>query len=195
MISDIPSPEIDRSDAMRNVIMFNMVSLDGFFAGPNQEIDWFVFDEDLERYIKATQMMKADTLLFGRVTYEGMAAYWPSAEGDLADFMNKVPKVVFSRTLDKAEWNNSRLVKDNVLEEVSRLKQQPGKDIFLYGSADFASTLIQHGLVDEYRLGVNPVVLRGGTALFKGSPARLNLKLLEARPLTSGVVILHYKPE
>jgi dihydrofolate reductase len=195
MISDIISPEIDRSDAMRNLIMFNMVSLDGFFAGPNQEIDWFVFDEDLERYIKETQMMKADTLLFGRVTYEGMAAYWPSAEGDLADFMNKVPKVVFSRTLDKAEWNNSSLVRDNVPEEVSRLKQQPGKDIFLYGSADFASTLMQHGLIDEYRLGVNPVVLGGGTPLFKGSPARLNLKLLEARPLTSGVVILHYKPE
>jgi dihydrofolate reductase len=171
MISDIPSPEIDRSDAMRNVIMFNMVSLDGFFAGPNQEIDWFVFDEDLERYIKETQMMKADTLLFGRVTYEGMATYWPSAEGDLADFMNKVPKVVFSRTLDKAEWNNSSLVRDNVPEEVSRLKQQPGKDIFLYGSADFASTLMQHGLIDEYRLGVNPVVLGGGTPLFKGSPA------------------------
>jgi dihydrofolate reductase len=180
---------------MRKVIMWNMVTLDGFFEGPNKgQIDWFLFDDELEKYIIDSQM-SADMLLFGRVTYEGMAAYWPSAEGQIADFMNSVPKVVFSRTLERADWNNTRLVKENVPEEVSQLKQQPDGDIFVFGSADFASTLMQHGLVDEYRFGINPVVLGGGTPFFKGSPHRLNLKLLEARTLKSGLVLLHYKPE
>jgi dihydrofolate reductase len=180
---------------MRKVIMWNMVTLEGFFEGPNKgQIDWFLFDDELEKYIIDTQK-SADTLLFGRVTYEGMAAYWPSAEGRIAGFMNKVPKVVFSRTLKRADWNNTRLVKENVPEEVSQLKQQPGGDIFLIGSANLASTLMQHGLIDEYRLGVNPVILGSGTPLFKGSPDKLSLKLLEARVLKSGLVILHYKPE
>jgi len=100
----------------------------------------------------------------------------------------------FSRTLETTEWNNSSLVKANVPEEVSKLKQQPGKDIFVFGSAKLASTLMHHGLIDEYRIGVNPVVLGGGTPLFKGRPDRLNLKPLEARLLESGVVILHYTP-
>ncbi len=180
---------------MRNVIMWNMVTLDGFFEGPDKgQIDWFLFDDELEQYIIDTQR-SADTLLFGRVTYEGMAAYWPSAEGRIADFMNSVPKVVFSRTLEKAAWNNTRLVKEHVPQEVAHLKQQPGGDIFVFGSANLAATLMEHGLVGEYRFGINPVVLGGGTPLFKGSPARLNLKLREARPLQSGLIILHYKPE
>jgi dihydrofolate reductase len=174
--------------------MWNMVTLDGFFEGPNKgQIDWFLFDDELEKYIIESQMA-ADTLLFGRVTYEGMAAYWPTAEGRIADFMNNVLKVVFSRTLQSAGWNNTRLVNEHVPEEVSHLKQQPGGDIFLFGSANLASTLMQHGLIDEYRLGVNPIVLGGGTPLFKGSPDRLNLKLLESRILKSGLVILHYRP-
>jgi dihydrofolate reductase len=179
---------------MRKVILWNMLSLDGFFEGPNKgQIDWFLFDDELEKYILDTQM-SADTLLFGRVTYEGMAAYWPSAEGQIADFMNSVPKVVFSRTLERAGWNNTRLVKENVPEEVSQLKQQPGGDIFIFGNAGLVSSLMQHALIDEYRLGINPVILGSGTPLFKGSPDKLNLKLLEARALKSGVVILHYKP-
>jgi len=108
--------------------------------------------------------------------------------------MNSVPTVVFSRTLEKAGWNNTTLVKENVPEEVSKLKQEAGRYIFVFGSADVASTLIEQGLVDEYRFGINPVVLGGGTPLFQRSSARLNLKLLEARPLKSGVVILRYKP-
>jgi len=178
---------------MRRVIMWDMVTVDGYFEGPNKNIDWFLFDDELEKYILETQM-SADTLLFGRVTYQLMADYWPSAEGQIADFMNAVPKVVFSRTLDKAEWNNTRLVKDNVPGEITKLKQQPGKDIFLFGSANFASTLMQHGLIDEYRLGVNPVVLGTGTPLFNGGRDKLDLRLLETRPLKSGVVILHYEP-
>jgi dihydrofolate reductase len=182
------------NEAMRNVIMWNMLTLDGRFEGPNQDLSWFVFDDDLEKYILDSQQT-ADMLLFGRVTYEGMAAYWASAEGVIADFMNAVPKVVFSRTLESADWNNTRLVKENVAEEVVTLKEQPGNDIFIFGSANFASTLMQHGLIDEYRLGINPVVLGSGTPFFKDSPHRRQMQLLEVKLLKSGVVILHYKPE
>src|SRR5690606_38616179 len=132
-------------------------------------IDWFLFEEEeLEPYILESQM-GAGTLLFGRVTYEGMASYWPSEEGPIAEFMNSVPKVVFSRTLDTADWNNTRLVKDNAAEEVRQLKEEDGGTIFVFGSADFTSTLIEHDLIDEYRLGINPLLLGRGTPFFKGS--------------------------
>jgi dihydrofolate reductase len=124
--------------------------------------------------------------VFGRRTYEGMAGYWPSAEGEIAELMNTVPKVVFSRTLEKALWKNTRLVKDDAAEEVAKLKQEPGKDLFIFGSADLSATLTRHGLIDEYRLGLTPVVLGGGNPLFKLSPQRLPLRLVEARPLRSG---------
>jgi len=123
-----------------------------------------------------------------------MSSYWPSATGEVADLMNNIPKVVFSRTLDKAEWNNTRLVKADAQNEVAQLKQQPGKDLFIFGSANLSSTLIQHGLIDEYRLGLTPLVLGGGNPLFKPSPQRLRMRLLEARPLKSGCVILRYEP-
>jgi dihydrofolate reductase len=180
---------------MQKVIMWNFITLEGFFEGPDKwQIDWFRYDNELEQYIIETQL-SADTLLFGRVTYEGMAAYWPTAQGPIADFMNRVPKVVFSRTLENAGWNNTRLVKENVPEEVSQLKQRAAGEIFLFGSAQIASTLIQHGLIDEYRLGINPVIIGGGTPLFKSSPNRLNLTLLETRIFKSGLVILHYQPD
>ena len=111
---------------MRNLIMWNMVTLDGFFEGPKSwDLDWheYVWGEELERF-SLEQSESADMLLFGRVTYEGMAAYWSSAEGEIAEFMNKVPKVVFSRTLERADWNNTRLVKAGAEEEVAKLKQQ-----------------------------------------------------------------------
>jgi len=182
---------------MRKLIMWNMVTLDGFFEGPKSwELDWhnYVWGDELEQ-LSLEQLKAADMLLFGRVTYQGMAEYWTSAEGEIADFMNKVPKVVFSRTLEKAEWNNTRLVKANAEEEVARLKQQPGKDMLIFGSANLSATLMQNGLIDEYRLGINPIVLGGGNPLFKPSPHRMKMKLLEARPLKSGCVILRYKPE
>jgi dihydrofolate reductase len=180
---------------MPKLILWDMISLDGFFEGPNKgDIDWFVFDDELEKYILETQS-DVGTLVFGRNTYEMMAAYWPSAEGRIADFMNSVPKVVFTTTLPEAAWNNSRLVRDNVSAEVSRLKQQPGGDIFCFGSADFASTLINDGLVDEYRIGINPILLGSGVPFFKGSDSRRKLKLVDTKALKSGLVILHYQPE
>jgi dihydrofolate reductase len=182
---------------MRKIIMWNMVTLDGFFEGPKSwEIDWHesVWGEELEQ-LSAEQLQSAGMLLFGRVTYQGMAAYWPSEKGEIADFMNNIPKIVFSRTLEKAEWNNTRLVSANAAEEVSKLKQQPGKDLFIFGSAKLSSTLMEHDLIDEYRLGVTPIVLGSGTPLFKTSPHPMKMKLVEARPLQSGCVILRYQPE
>jgi dihydrofolate reductase len=182
---------------LRKLVMWNVMTLDGFFEGRKSwEIDWhdYVWGEELERF-SIEQSKSIGMLLFGRVTYEGMAGYWSKEKGEIADFMNRVPKIVFSRTLIKADWNNTRLVKGKPEEEVARLKEQPGKDLYIFGSANLASTLTRHGLIDEYRLGLAPVVLGGGNPLFKESPERLKLKLVEARPLKTGGVILRYMPE
>ncbi|OLD43911.1 MAG: riboflavin biosynthesis protein RibD, partial [Armatimonadetes bacterium 13_1_40CM_3_65_7] len=121
--------------------MWNLITLDGFFEGPKSwDIDWHesVWGEDLEQ-LSLEQLRSADMLLFGRVTYEGMASYWPSQKGDIADFMNKIPKVVFSRTLKKADWSNTKLVRENAEKEVTRLKAQSGKTLFIFGSANLSS--------------------------------------------------------
>ena len=132
------------------------------------------------------------TLLFGRKTYEGMLGYWSTATGEVAEFMNSIPKVVFSNTLETAGWSNTRLVKGRAEEEVARLRQEHGKDLFIFGSANLIASLTRLSLIDEYRIGLNPLVLGGGTPMFKPSVERLRLKLLEARPMKSGVVILRY---
>jgi dihydrofolate reductase len=183
---------------MRKVILFDMATLDGFFAGPNGEIDWHRVDEEFNEFAIA-QLDSADGLLFGRVTYQGMASYWPTDmartnDPIVAGKMNTLPKIVFSRTLDKVEWNNTRLVKGNVEEEISKLKQQPGQDWLLFGSADLASTLTNLGLIDEYRIMVNPVVLGSGQPLFKGMKEKLNLKLTSAKTFRNGNVLLCYQP-
>src|SRR3972149_8701708 len=146
---------------MRRLIMWNLVTLDGFFEGPfSWEIDWhdYVWGEELEQF-SIEQSKSADMLLFGRVTYQGMADYWASQKGEIADFMNNIPKVVFSRTLEKAEWNNTRLVRENAAEEITKLKQQSGKDRVIFGSANLSSTLMPPRLIDEYRLVINPMTL------------------------------------
>jgi dihydrofolate reductase len=177
--------------------MWNLVTLDGFFEGRKSwELDWheYAWGPELEKFA-IEEGKSADMLLFGRVTYEGMYASWPSQKGKIADFMNNTPKVVFSRTLKVAKWNNTRLVRGNAEEEVARLKRQPGKDMLIFGSARLSSALMRRGLIDEYRLGLTPVILGGGTPLFKQSPERMRMKLIEARPLKSGCVILRYKPK
>jgi dihydrofolate reductase len=184
---------------MRKVFLFNMTTLDGFFEGTNQDISWHRVDDEFNEFA-IHQLREVDTLLFGRVTYQGMASYWPTefAINDdpvVAGLMNSLPKIVFSKTIDKAEWNNSRLVRENVVEEVSKLKQQAGKDIAIFGSSDLAVTLAQSGLIDEYRIIVNPVFLGSGTPLLKGIKEKLNLKLLNARVFKSGNILLYYAPE
>jgi dihydrofolate reductase len=184
---------------MRKVLFFMMVTLDGFFEGPNHTIDWHNVDEEFNMFANA-QLDSVGTLLFGRVTYELMAAYWPSpsaAKNDpvTAEKMNQTPKIVFSRTLNKATWQNTRLIKENIVEEISKLKAEPGKDMIIFGSSDLSVTLIQHGLIDEIRIMVNPIVLGKGTTLFNGIRERLNLRLQKAQTFHSGNVLLYYQPE
>ena len=184
---------------MRKVIMFNMVTLDGFFAGPNGEIDWHNVDAEFNDFAIA-QLDAADGLIFGRVTYQLMAEYWPTpaALNDdqiVAGKMNALPKIVFSRTLAKVEWSNTRLIKADAAAEIVKLKQQPGKDLFLFGSANLATTFTPLGLIDEYRIMVNPVVLGKGRPLFEDVKDRLHFKLVNTKTFRSGNVLLYYRPD
>jgi len=141
-------------------------------------------------------LRSVDTIVFGRVTYQHMAAYWPTAPRDeIADKMNNLPKIVFSRTLEKAEWTNSRLVKVDATEEITRLKHQPGKDLVILGSATLASSFLQAGLIDEYRVILNPVLIGSGNPLFKGIKQKLRLKLRKTKLLSSGTIVLYYQKE
>ncbi len=174
-----------------------MISVDGYFEGPNREIDWHNVDNEFNEYAIAT-LNSLDTLLFGRVTYQLMAGYWPSTEATkddpiVAAKMNSLAKVVFSKTLASVEWNNSRLVKDNFAQEVARLKNMPGKDMAIFGSSDLALNLIDAGLIDEFRIMVNPIILGKGKSLFQGMNHRLKLKLIESRQFNSGNVLLIYR--
>jgi dihydrofolate reductase len=180
---------------MRELVMWNLMTLDGFFEGRKSwEIDWheYVWGDELERF-SIEQSRSVGMLLFGRVTYEGMADYWTKAKGEIADFMNGIPKVVFSRTLDAAEWVHTRLIRERAREEVEDLKRQPGKDLYIFGSANLCASL--DGLIDEYRIALVPLVLGGGNPLFKPGAARTRMKLLDARPLGNGCVILRYRRE
>jgi len=178
---------------MRKVILHMMASLDGFIEGPNKELDWHAWDDEMEKYADDL-LSTVDAILLGRVAYELFADYWPSAKDSITPKMINLPKIVFSKTLEKVEWKNSRLVKENIAEEMSKMKQQPGKDLVLFGGAGIASTFIKLGLIDEYRIIVNPVVLGRGNPLFKGLKDKLNLKLLKTKTYSSGNVILYYQP-
>ena len=184
---------------MRKVIASPFTSLDGMMSGPQGEIEWNVpyFDEEMAAYVHE-QFEEMDTLLFGRVTYQWFAQYWPDqgvkdspAE---AERMNSIKKIVFSKTLEKAEWNNSRIIKNNITEEISRLKEQQGANLSIDGSPTLIHSFSKLGLIDEYRIRVHPVVLGRGVPLFQDQAEMMKLKLLEARPFRSGVVVLRYEP-
>lgn len=178
---------------MRKVIVSNVASLDGFFESRSKELDWVVTDAEFFDYAKGL-LRTVDTLLFGRATYLHMANYWPTAPVDeIAEKMNNLPKIVFSKTLQKAEWNNSRLVASNIEAEVSRLKGQPGKDMVIFGSAMLASSLLQWGLVDEYRVILQPVLLGSGSPLFRDITEKIRMKLISVRSFGSGVVLASYQ--
>ena len=186
---------------MGNVILLMHVSLDGFVARPDGALDWIQFDDQLADDVAALTAT-ADTALFGRVTYQMMEGYWPTAaespaatkhDIDHARWVNHAPKIVFSRTLEHVEWANSRIVRDHIPDEIARIKQQPGKNLLMIGSTATAQTLMNLGLIDEYRINVNPVVLGSGVPLFAGLQDPLKLRLVHAKSYTSGVVGLHYQ--
>lgn len=179
---------------MRKLIMWNIVTLDGFFEGVrNWDLPWHeqVWGEELRQF-SLEQLGSADMLVFGRVTYEGMAAHFTTAQDAIADYMNTLPKRVCSRTLQTAVWNNTTLVKDNVAAEIARLKQQGDGNMFVFGSANLSRTLMDERLFDEYRIGVAPVIHSRGRLLFGDGHNPLNLRLLESRALSNGCVILRY---
>ena len=183
---------------MRKLIFFNMITVDGFFEGPNREIDWHHVDDEFNEFA-IQQLDSVDMLLFGRLTYELMSSYWPTDaalkdDPVVADRMNSKAKLVFSKTLDKVNWNNTRLVKENMSDEILRIKKQPGKDLIIFGSSDLSVALAQAGLIDEYRLIVNPVLLGSGKTILQGLPSSLELKLLKSRTLRNGNVLLYYQP-
>ena len=182
---------------MRRLIVWNLMSLDGFFE---EERPWSldfhmsVWGDELEAF-SLEQGGEIGTLLFGRRTYEGMAAYWQgeAEPGAIADMMNGIEKAVATRTLARADWNNTRLLLGEASTHVAGLKRETGKDIFVFGSADLVATLLREGLVDEYRICLAPVVLGSGRPLFRAGDGRHDLALIDARPLRTGGVILRYR--
>lgn len=184
---------------MRKVIYSLSVSLDGFAETRERGIDWLIVDEELHTFFNA-QARETGADLYGRRMYELMAAYWPTADSDpsnpacvieFARIWKDMPKVVFSKTLEKVEWN-SRLVKGDIAAEMARLKAQPGKDLAV-GGPTLAASLARLGLIDEYQLFVNPIVLGGGTPFFPAMEHRIDLHLVETRTFRSGVVYLRYQ--
>ncbi len=182
----------------RKLILFMMVSLDGYYEGPGHDISWHTVDEDFNTFA-VEQINSVGVIIFGRMTYELMAAYWPTPEAladdpEVTGLMNSTPKLVISRTLAQAEWHNTRLIKDNVAEELTALKQQPGKDLIIFGSGNLVVSLTEMGLIDEYRLMVAPVALGAGKALFSGLTARRGLRLVKSTTFRNGNVLLYYAP-
>ncbi|ACZ40374.1 dihydrofolate reductase family protein [Sphaerobacter thermophilus] len=185
---------------MRTVVYGMMVTIDGFIEGPNHQLDWPIIDDELHEYVNEQQRSK-DTYVLGRRLYEMMEAFWPTADQDpsappyiveFARIWRDTPKVVFSKTLDQV-GPNARLVRDDVVDEVARLKQQPGKDIDV-GGASIAASLMRHDLIDEYHLFIHPVVLGGGTPMFPALSDQRLLRLIDMRTFRSGVVFLRYQP-
>lgn len=174
-----------------------MVSLDGYTEGPNGELDWHNVDEEFNDYA-ITLLHSVDTLLFGRKTYEMMAAYWPSSHAVaddpiVAEHMNTLKKIVCSNTIKEVRWNNSELLDTNVAEHIIQVKQQPGKDIAVLGSCGLMQTLMPHKLVDEYRIITNPTLLGRGKPLFAGYEERLSLQHDKTWIFNSGNVLNYYK--
>jgi dihydrofolate reductase len=180
---------------MRQVVLQMGVTLDGYVAGPGGEGDWGLPAEDPDvQAWKVASLRQVGTHIMGRVTYEQMAAYWPTATGDYADFMNSLPKVVFSQTLPTADWPGSRIARGDLAEEIAALKSEPGGEIMAHGGAAFVQSLSRLGLIDEYRLVVLPVALGSGLPLFKDLPKPLRVDLAEARNFPDGTVIHVYRP-
>ena len=191
---------------MRKVIFLIHLSLDGFTAGLNDELDWIAYDHELEQYAHSLHD-RTDAVIWGRRTYEGMASYWLTvpnnpdstpAELDHARFLDKATKIVVSQTLERITWDNAQntvLIKDHIAEEINTIKQQPGRDIWLLGSTTLAQTFMQLDLIDEYRININPTILGQGRALFAGVTRPFPLKLLESKTFQSGVIALRYEPD
>jgi dihydrofolate reductase len=189
----------DKEAIMRKLVVFNQVSLDGFFTDANSDIGWAHKHDPEWNAFLAENAESEGTLLFGRVTYEMMVAYWPTplaAKNDpaVAKQMNLKPKVVFSRTLKAASWNNTRLLKGDLATEIGMLKSETGADMVILGSGSIVAELAPTGLIDEYQLIVNPIVIGEGRTLFEGVREKLSLRRTGARTFSNGNVLVSYVP-
>ena len=179
---------------MRRLILQTSVSIDGYVAALDKSHPWSEGgDEGIKRWI-LDSVWAAGAHLMGRVTYEEMSSYWPTSTHEFAAPINEIPKVVFSKTLERADWPETRIASGDLREEVMRLKREPGNDLIAYGGATFDQALSQLGLIDEYRLMIQPAALGAGLQLFKDLPAPLQLKLVEATTYSNGVAIHVYRP-
>jgi dihydrofolate reductase len=184
---------------MRKLIVFNQMTLDGFIADRNGDMSWaHKQDAEWNEFVQGNASGGGE-LVFGRITYELMASFWPTPMAiknlpAVAEAMNKMPKVVFSRTLEKASWNNTKLVKGDIAAEIRKMKTEPGPDMVIFGSGSIISQLAQEGLIDEYQMVVNPIVLGKGKAMFEGLKEKLMLKRTKTRIFGNGNVLLCYEP-
>ena len=188
---------------MRNLVYFMHSSLDGFVAGLNGEMNWIHVDDELFDFV-TTMTAQVDTALYGRVTYQMMEAYWPTAaeqpnasrhDKEHSIWYKNVSKVVLSKTINQNGLVNTLVISDNLIENINKLKQKPGKNIMIFGSPRASHSLLSAGLVDEFWIFVNPVLLGQGIPLFKNVPELVKLKLLETKLFTSGAIALHYRKE
>ena len=187
---------------MRKIIFLMHVSLDGLVAGPNGEMDWITYDDEVQAAGHVLHQT-TDAAIYGRVTYQMMESYFPTLldnpaadKGDLAHakWLDRSTKMVFSKTLKSVAWKNTVIIHDNIAEEMKRIKAQAGQDMWMLGSPTLAREFMRSDLIDEYRLNVNPVVLGKGMPLFAGLDKPINLKLLEAKTYKCGVVGMRYEP-
>jgi dihydrofolate reductase len=181
---------------MKKVIFQMSVSLDGYFEGPNHELDWHIVDDEFNDYAVET-LRATDVLIMGRRTYELMAGYWPTASDNnlvVTEKLNGLPKLVFSRTLKSVEWQNSRLAQESIADEIARLKRIPGDGLLWVGGSELAASFLEQGLIDEVSFILTPVLLGTGKAVFGDIKKRCQLKLVSTRTFKSGKVVVRYEP-
>ncbi|WP_100013141.1 dihydrofolate reductase family protein [Lentibacillus sediminis] len=183
---------------MRKVISQIMVSLDGFIEGSNQELDWHVVNEEYFKYTEGL-LSSVDTILFGRKTYQHMVDFWPTPIAAekfpvIAEKMNQLSKVVFSKMLESVDWKDTRLINADISDAISELKQQDGMDMVILASSDLVFSLTEHKLIDEYHIIVNPVILGSGKPFFKELDQRIHLTLHKTKEFRSGNILLCYRP-
>jgi len=181
---------------MGKLIVFNLSSLNGFFKGPNNEIDWFTIDQEFHDFT-SEQLNTASGLVFGRLTYDLMAAYWPTPMATqmnprVAEKMNSLPKYVFSRKLKELHWENSQLLHGDISKEIQGIKENTDKNLLIFGSGNLCQSLITHGLIDEFRILINPIVLGKGVSMFPENLPPKKLALIHSRVFGNGNVLLSY---